>query len=197
MRWPPLQPPTPKVTKPPTSVCFKKPGKGLAAVFSKTDAEAGESMTDHKTLVLGAVMQTSAATNITAIRWYKAAEQDSLDYKAFIYEASTGKALLSLDFSQNCKKEGWVSVPLPTPFCTTPKTRYIVAIDYLTYYVKVEEGLALPQGAGSVVITDGAWGQEVGVMPSNIVTGNYFIDGKPMDDGSNDHTVRTQKQAFG
>lgn len=133
----------------------------------------------HHRLVLGTQLSTSVSGNITALRYFKAAEEEFPAHTGRVYDASNGELLASVTFvDASCQGAGWVSVALPSPVVTVAHAEYVVAIDNVLHYPEDAGYWATAQTRGKLRFSGGKYGVTSGVMPAEATSSNYWIDGK-------------------
>lgn len=115
----PTPTPTPNPTPTPTPPVSK-----TWSLFSPSDTPAQVTWNDPNSVELGAKFQTSAAGRITAIRFYKGAQNQGT-HVANLWTA-TGTLLATATFTKETAS-GWQQVSLPSPVTLAPGTTYIVS----------------------------------------------------------------------
>jgi hypothetical protein len=133
--------------------------------------------TDGAAHELGMKFQAAAPGQITAIRYWKAANESGT-HTGRIWSA-TGTQLASVAFSGE-STSGWQSQALPTPLTIQANTTYVVSVNVNSYYVATNSGLASSVVNGNLSsVADGANGVygAPGAFPnSSFQNTNYFRD---------------------
>ena len=128
----PTPTPTPKPTPTPTPKPTATPTPAPAvSLFSASAAPSTVTWADANQVQLGVKFQTSVAGKVTAIRFYKGA-QNVGTHVATLW-SGTGTLLAIATFT-NETASGWQQVKLATPVTLTPKTTYIVAYHSNGFY---------------------------------------------------------------
>lgn len=142
-------------------------------------------LTDGATLVLGLRFRARVAGALTAVRFYKPANERGVDHVGKIFDWGSGRQLAQTDAGMDdssCPCPGWVSLPLTAPLQIRPGVEYVVAIDCLRYYSKSntmfderpsrDDGLVTGPGSGVYTFT-------LGAMPNANFErdAHYFVDG--------------------
>jgi Domain of unknown function (DUF4082) len=126
---------------------------------------------------LGTVFTSSAAGNITAIRFWKASNETGV-HTGNLWTAS-GQLLASVTFS-NETASGWQQQDLSNPVPVTAGVQYVVSVNTgNTYYVDTVGGLASQITNGnlsSVVGSNGLFGPPGQFPTSTYQNSNYFRD---------------------
>lgn len=159
--------------------CDKWPNVNRFDTFvEKFEKPQKDNQKDGKPLVLGTRFLSIESVNVTAIRWYKPAHEGKAEHTVTIFDAHSGKALVSRTAIDRCTDGEWVSVELDRPFCTAANAEYIVAVDHLHAYAKDEGFFETPRDVGSLSAVGGVWGHALGEMPTNHNDAFYWIDRK-------------------
>jgi hypothetical protein len=160
------------------SIRFSVASAVSQSVFT-TQAPATLNNTDGATVnyELGMRFKSSAAGQITAIRFYKSPSETGT-HTGKIYSA-TGTVLAKVTFSGETAS-GWQTQKLAAPISITSGTEYVVSVNTgNTYYVATTSGLATAVTNGSlssIVGSNGVYGP-VGSKPaSSYQNSNYFRD---------------------
>ena len=134
-------------------------------------------LTDSAAYELGMKFQATSPGQITAIRYWRAANETG-SHTGRIWSA-TGTQLASATFSSETAS-GWQTATLSTPLQILANTTYVVSVNVNAYYVATDGGLASSVVNGTLSsVADGANGVfgNPGVFPSNSYeSSNYFRD---------------------
>jgi hypothetical protein len=134
-------------------------------------------VTLNSALEQGTKFQAAGPGQITAIRYWKAANETGT-HTGRIWSA-TGTQLASVDFSGETTS-GWQMQMLTSPLTIQPGTTYVVSVNSNSRYVATNKGLASAVVNGSLSsVADGANGVygSKGVFPtSSYQSTNYFRD---------------------
>lgn len=138
---------------------------------------ANTDLTDSMAYELGMQFEATAPGQITAIRYWRAANETG-SHTGRIWSA-TGTQLASATFSGETAS-GWQTATLSTPLQILANTTYVVSVNANAYYVATNGGLASAVVNSSLSsVADGANGVfgSPGVFPtSSYDNSNYFRD---------------------
>ena len=144
---------------------------------TQTPALVGQSDGAGVNYELGTLLQSNTAGQITAIRFWKDANETGT-HTGHIW-SSTGTLLASVTFA-NETASGWQQQALTTSLAIAANTTYVVSVNTgNTYYVTTNSGMASQVTNGnlsSVVGNNGVYGS-TGTFPTNSwQNSNYFRD---------------------
>lgn len=166
----PTATPTPTVTATPIPTPF-----GTYTIFALTAVPATPNVADTS-VELGTSFTVTAAGQITAIRFYKAAGETAATHVLNLWNATT-KALLASVQSTAETASGWQTVNLTTPIALAVGTKYMVSYHALNHYAATNS-YPWPITNGPLTGSSGAYQYgTVSVYPGSVyLTSNYFVD---------------------
>ncbi len=128
-------------------------------------------------LELGVKVQVSAATPLTAIRFFKDS-QETGSHVGRLWSAS-GTLLGSVTFAGE-SASGWQQQALASPVTLQPGLTYVVSVNANAFFGDTPAGLQSQVSSGvlsSVVGANGVFGSAAGVFPTgSFNSSNYFVD---------------------
>lgn len=129
---------------------------------------------------LGTRFTTSAAGQITAIRYWKAASDTGTHYgRLWEMNGNSGTLLATVEF-KNEIGSGWQQQALETPIPIVPNRTYVVSVNVFSHFAYTQGGLTVPVTSGSLTTAtaNGVYSTSPGTYPSVVSsTGNgYFRD---------------------
>lgn len=148
-------------------------GKGILT----TQVPSSTKLTDHVSYELGAKFTSDQPGEITAIRYWKDANETGA-HVGHLW-SPTGSELAGVTFS-NETASGWQTAFLTTPVSVAANLNYTVSVNTNSYYVATQNGLKAPiVNAPLSTIADGSNGVfgTIGTYPtSSNGNANYFRD---------------------
>jgi hypothetical protein len=171
--------PTPKPTSTPKPTPTPPPAVSL---FSASAKPSVVTWADPNQVQLGVKFQTSVAGTITAIRFYKGAQ--NVGTHVGTLWSSTGKLLATATFT-NETASGWQQVKLATPVTVTAKTTYIAAYHTNGFYSVTPAyfNVATTNGAITAPVSSASSGNGVYIYGSSSAfptssfnANNYWVD---------------------
>ena len=130
--------------------CYSFPPAPYQTLYDASVVPTAE-QNDGKQTVVGVQMNFSVAGSITAIRYYRAQNENNPgNHWGNIWDTS-GKNLAFVLFDETgCPSESWARMPLTTPLKVTPGTVYMVGMDFLTWYGTIAGGTSTKLTRGNV-----------------------------------------------
>ena len=161
-----------------TGITFSSTSTSQTLFTTQTPGSLDQSDGAKVNYELGTLLQSSVPGQITAIRFWKDAEESGL-HTGNIWSA-TGTLLASVSFTGETPS-GWQQQALPTPITITANTTYVVSVNTAnSYYVVTTGGLASKVtnlSLSSVVGSNGVYSTTPGSFPTgSYQTSNYFRD---------------------
>jgi len=152
-------------------------GSAQTVLTSQTPAQTGVIDGPGVTYELGMLFQADVPGQITAVRFWKDAN-DIGTHIGNVWSAG-GQLLASVQFA-NETPSGWQQQSLPVPLSILPGFTYVVSVNTPTgYYVETDFGLTTPianQYLSTIAGNNGVFGTQ-GQFPTNSVDDtNYFRD---------------------
>jgi hypothetical protein len=120
----------------------------------------------------------------TAIRYFKAANEDGGHRTGFIYNRTDGRPVATTEpFDDgDCAGPRWVQVNLKYPVRPGLGQEYVVAIDDVMYYAKTEDYM-FNKKTGYLRPSLGVYSYQSGYMPTTTYgkMTNFWVDGKSIE----------------
>jgi hypothetical protein len=145
-----------------------------ATHLSVVDGRSGSGPFSYE---FGVKVQVSAATPLTAIRFYKDS-QETGTHVGRVWSAS-GTQLASVTFAGE-SASGWQEQDLASSVTLQPGQTYVVSVNANAFFVMTSGGLQTQVSSGvlsTVVGANGVFGSAAGVFPTGSYnSSNYFVD---------------------
>lgn len=150
-------------------------------MFNATEYPQWVDAGDGRRMTVGLRYRVAKVCTFTAIRYFKAANDDGGHKTGVIYNRTDGRPIATTEpfDDEHCPGPRWVQINLKYPVRPGMGQEYIVAIDDLMYYAKSED-YPFNKKMGYLRPQQGVYGYQSGYMPTSTYgkMTNYWVDGE-------------------
>jgi hypothetical protein len=159
--------------------CDRWPDSEFKNVHVPSDSP-GRTVDERVPVVIGVKLEYRTAGQLTAFRFYKTANEVAPLHKGAIYTWPQCELVCETPCFSSCAGPAWASVQLPTPCFVQPGQQYILAVDGVTEYGKIENCFPAERGDGLISVIGSTFGYEVGSIPTfeGDASSAYLVDGE-------------------
>jgi hypothetical protein len=159
--------------------CDRWPDSEYKTVHTRAEAPQ-TTVTEKRPIVVGVKLEYKTAGQLTALRFYKTANEVAPLHRGAIYTWPQCELVCETPCFSSCAGPAWASVQLASPVYVEAGQQYILAVDGVTNFGKIEHAFPAQKGDGLISVIGSLSGYELGAVPmfEGDASSAYLIDGE-------------------